>query len=107
MTLDHSTSRFFYYIGGTGFTNQRHIRIGKRKQKPDGEGENEEEEENENENEKSTVAPKKKKQLYYFVLYSIDFEGRYSPEREGSVQVGGFKSEPVQVAKYRGIRASF
>lgn len=105
MTLDHSTSRFFYYIGGTGFTNQRSIRIGKRKPKPDGEVENEEENgtEDENENEKSTKAPKKKKQLYYFVLYSIDFEGRYSPEREGSVKVGGFKSEPVQVAKYRGI----
>ncbi len=86
MTLDEETKRFFYYIGGQGFTLQRSVRAGGGKK---------------NKGKKTTTTAKPDKD-YYFVLYSKDFEGRYPPEREGSVRVRGVKSEPVQVAKYRG-----
>ena len=87
MTLDEETKRFFYYIGGQGFTLQRSVRAGGGKK---------------NKGKKTSTTTAKPDKDYYFVLYSKDFEGRYPPEREGSVRVRGIKSEPVQVAKYRG-----
>lgn len=105
MTLDEKTKRFFYYIGGQGFTLQRsldsnsyiHDRVA-----TNGTNDSEETTKKRNRDKSQSTTTTPKPDEYFFVLYSKDFDGRYPPEREGSVRVKGQKSVPVQVTKYRG-----
>ncbi|KAH9405215.1 hypothetical protein TYRP_001057 [Tyrophagus putrescentiae] len=87
MTLDEETKRFFYYIGGQGFTLQRSVRAGGGKK---------------NKGKKTSPPPPNRTRTT--TSSSTQRTSKVATRRNGRAPFGceGVKSEPVQVAKYRG-----
>ncbi|KAI2804009.1 hypothetical protein BLOT_008150 [Blomia tropicalis] len=82
MSIDPSTNRFFYYV-------QTRIRSRITEKNND---------DSKKTDKKDEIV--KKKVSFRAVLYSIDYAGQHQPVREGSLELKGENSKPIQMVRY-------